>query len=1118
MGESLVAMGPAVANHLWQSTAFAAVAWAVAWLLRKNQARVRYAVWLAASVKFLAPFALLISLGGMLPRPKQAVVAMPVYSAVDEVGMPFDEVQGTGIGEQRAEESSQLSVLGSQIKRGMPEVLVGVWLGGVVTVLAVWWVRWRQVAGTLRRAVGTNDGREAELLREVERKMGARVRLVLSGELMEPGVFGVVRPVLIWPERLSQRLDDEHVEAILAHELMHVRRCDNLTAALHMLVEAAFWFHPAVWWLGARLVEERERACDEAVVEMGSRPGVYAEGLLKAVRFCVESPLKCVAGVTGADLKQRVRSIMTLRLERLGWGRKLVLALVAAMTVAVPVLLGQGKAAQRMMLAAVNAAPQPVRAWAASHAMIELEETPATGLIAEVQAQGQAPSPPQQSLDGAPDESKPFRFDVVSIRPTKPGNQSGPAGLQFTGDGLQASNLSLSMMLTGAYQQQLEAVGQRILRLPDWAKTETFDVKAKVADSDTAEWGKLSQDMRGPAQERKALSLLQLLTEQFKLKTHSEIREGPIYSLVVAKGGPKLKESKSDDPPSFQMKSPGHLSYSGTPMETIVRMCAQMTGRQVVDKTGLTGRYDFTLDWTQDQGAPAPAAAPGSESRSSELPVFTVVQEQLGLKLEPEKGPVEYIVVDHAEKPGAMDGAEVPAPGDPKQVLHGAYKVWLDQDVRWIVTDREAEAFKQLTNDEERDKFIEQFWQRRNPNPDAAGNAYKAEIYARIAYANEHFAESQPGWSTDRGHVYIVYGKPDEVDVPVGDWTETWRYRHMAGVGDNIVLKFGFVAMGARRHVLVPPLPAGLFGRGTDPTPAPTRDGKTVTNGAPAADQTPNPLKRRLADVERARGEAFGGARTVLQGAAGASRVQDGGPVPAFDVASIHLAAPSPDGHHHIWNDVHQSQFRTGNLSVRDLIQYAYGLPKSQILGGPDWLDSAMFDIDAKSDPSVDAELHGLSSDDAAQQKRRMVQALLADRFALTAHKETRQLPVFALVLAKGGPKFKPAQVNGTTIDTYPSRLHISGSDDTVAVLARELAQSLGRVVLNQTGLIGRYDLTLSWTPDDRPAPTVNGAPDPNAPPGLFTAIQEQLGLKLESTKAPVDVLVIDRVERPSEN
>ena len=131
-------------------------------------------------------------------------------------------------------------------------------------------------------------------------------------------MFGIVRPVLIWPEGLSARLDDEHIEAIMAHELMHARRRDNLTAALHMFVEAAFWFHPLVWWMERRMVEERERACDEAVVEMGSRPGVYAESLLKAVRFCVESPLVCVAGVTGADLAGRVRSIMTPRLKKLG--------------------------------------------------------------------------------------------------------------------------------------------------------------------------------------------------------------------------------------------------------------------------------------------------------------------------------------------------------------------------------------------------------------------------------------------------------------------------------------------------------------------------------------------------------------------------------------------------------------------------------------------------------------------------------------------------------------------------------------------------------------------------------------------------------------------------------
>lgn len=243
-----------------------------------------------------------------------------------------------------------------------------------------------------------------------------------------------------------------------------------------------------------------------------------------------------------------------------------------------------------------------------------------------------------------------------------------------------------------------------------------------------------------------------------------------------------------------------------------------------------------------------------------------------------------------------------------------------------------------------------------------------------------------------------------------------------------------------------------------------------------------------------------------------------GEPAPSFDVISIHLSPPSPDGHNHIWNDIHESHFRTGNLSIRDLIQYAYNLPKSQILSGPPWLNSAMYDIDAKSDPTQDARLKAMSSQDAAQQKRLMVQALLADRFALVTHHETPELPIYNLVLTKDGPKFKPSTLNGTAINTGRSSMHIAGSDDTIALLARELAQSQGRVVVNKTGLTGRYDLTLRWTPDDAPPPLLNGAPDPNAPPGLFTAIQEQLGLKLESTKGPVDVLVIDKIEQPSPN
>src|SRR5580700_6737556 len=95
-----------------------------------------------------------------------------------------------------------------------------------------------------------------------------------------------------------------------------------------------------------------------------------------------------------------------------------------------------------------------------------------------------------------------------------------------------------------------------------------------------------------------------------------------------------------------------------------------------------------------------------------------------------------------------------------KNELKGPYKTWLEQDVRWIITDTEAQAFKHLSNDEERDAFIENFWQRRNPSPDSPDNEFRDEIYARIAYANEHYAAGKPGWMTDCGHIYIAYGKP----------------------------------------------------------------------------------------------------------------------------------------------------------------------------------------------------------------------------------------------------------------------------------------------------------------------------------------------------------------------
>src|SRR6185436_12798844 len=129
------------------------------------------------------------------------------------------------------------------------------------------------------------------------------IPIVASDGHMEPGVFGLRRPALVWPRGIDDRRTNAQIDAILLHEIAHVRRRDNLTSALHMAVQTIFWFHPLTWWIGSRLVDERERACDEDVVRGGSEPHVYAEGILKTCQYFVESPLACVAGVTGSDLK-----------------------------------------------------------------------------------------------------------------------------------------------------------------------------------------------------------------------------------------------------------------------------------------------------------------------------------------------------------------------------------------------------------------------------------------------------------------------------------------------------------------------------------------------------------------------------------------------------------------------------------------------------------------------------------------------------------------------------------------------------------------------------------------------------------------------------------------------
>jgi uncharacterized protein (TIGR03435 family) len=255
---------------------------------------------------------------------------------------------------------------------------------------------------------------------------------------------------------------------------------------------------------------------------------------------------------------------------------------------------------------------------------------------------------------------------------------------------------------------------------------------------------------------------------------------------------------------------------------------------------------------------------------------------------------------------------------------------------------------------------------------------------------------------------------------------------------------------------------------------------------------------------------------------------------PTFDVASI-KANKSGDGRM-MMRPQPGGRFTGTNVTLRMLINNAYLLRDPQTVGGPDWINSERFDIEAKADGNP-----------SFGQMRLMIQSLLADRFKLIAHHETRQLPVYALVLlktGKTGPHLvlhsddakcvdisagpPPPPANGATPPPTPCGGFLAGSGHmaaqrvTMDTLSRVLGQFVDRMVVDHTGLTGAYDLDFEFTPVQTPPGfqpgSVPDTGDPSAPPLIFTAVQEQLGLKLESQTAPVDVLVIDHVEQPSEN
>jgi uncharacterized protein (TIGR03435 family) len=243
-----------------------------------------------------------------------------------------------------------------------------------------------------------------------------------------------------------------------------------------------------------------------------------------------------------------------------------------------------------------------------------------------------------------------------------------------------------------------------------------------------------------------------------------------------------------------------------------------------------------------------------------------------------------------------------------------------------------------------------------------------------------------------------------------------------------------------------------------------------------------------------------------------------------FEVSTVKVSKPGESGSH---SDMSNGTYTAHNIALKNLMQYsAYGIPQQRILGGPKWLDWTRFDIEAKTDSAGAEQIQKLGNEQRRTQIQKMFQLLLADRFKLVVHWETRELPVYALVTAKNGPSLEKSTLPDGETDVTSSDGRFTARGITLEELCKrltnELSRDLGRVVIDKTGLGGRYDVAIKWAPLAASSPadgrSDSSAAAPDTGPSIFTAIQEQLGLKLESQKGPVEILVIDHAERPSEN
>jgi bla regulator protein blaR1 len=607
-------------THLWQSTLFALTAALMTLAFRGNRAQIRYCLWLIASLKFLVPFALLLNLGIYLQTwiPAARQIATPLASyplasyTIEQFSAPI------------LPESAPFPSPEPDTIHWIPLAILAASLIGLAAVASFRFRGWLRVRKALRAGTAMGISENAEIL--------------ISPSRLGPGVVGIVRPVILLPEGIMERLTPSEIETILAHELCHIRRRDNLFSAIHTIVEAMFWFHPLVWFIGARLVEERERACDEEVLRRGSRPEVYADAILNVCKLYTQPPLAWVSGVSGSSIRRRIEAIMLNRgFEQLSRAKKFLLAAAGTAALTGPVALG-------LLIGVASASAQSPRQ---KFEVTSIHACRADTVVPLREGGGLA--------DMGPSPNRVTRTCVTALSLLQ-------TAYVIFADGQNRTFSSVQM--------------PPIEKAPLWVSSDLYTIEAK------AEGAPGQPAMLGPMMQS-------LLEDRFRLKLHRETRTGPAYELTVTKGGSKLIANKGTcsvdlpstavprDPstgrpnpafsggrvsPPTQPDQPCRLRFSlrngpnelfltsAMPVDQFCSYLARVTGHTIIDRTQLTGKFDIRLEFLPDR---QPTAA--DQHDSSEIQpgasLFTALEQQLGLKLVPVKGTREVIVIDHIEKP-----------------------------------------------------------------------------------------------------------------------------------------------------------------------------------------------------------------------------------------------------------------------------------------------------------------------------------------------------------------------------------------------------------------------------------------------------------------------------------